>query len=195
MEYENKQIAEESVAEEPVAINPATVTPLVVDPVTITSSHAKKWYDTGFEFAVNYIYAKLEYWDSEFTQTEFKMFCDIRLGNVIDEKYMETYNFYKDPEIITSPQARKWYDFGFIFAVNYIHAWLVILANPKLTPAKFKMFCDNRFVNVIDLTYFERFPFYYNSAGDNPYGAGQCPGDLPNTCIPCINPTISPFRR
>lgn len=183
---ESKQIAEESGAEEP----------LEIPPEVITSSYAKKWYDTGFVFAVNYIYAKLEYWDPEFTQAKFKTFCDRNLDDVIDEKYLETYDFYKDPEIITLPQARKWYDIGFTFAVNYIYAKLAESTDPPgLTQAKFKMFCDNRLGNVIDLTYFQRLPFFFTVGGQNPYGAGQCPGDLPNTCIPCTTGIITPLRR
>jgi len=161
----------------------------------ITSLHAKKWYDTGFEFAVNYIYAELEYYDLGSAQVEFKNFCARHLPDVIDKKYMRTYNFDKDPEIITSPQARNWYDFGYKFAVNYIYAKLAGLRLPKLTQDNFKAFCDNRLGTIIDLNYFGKSPFYDDEKPGGGYPSGQCPGEVPNTCIPCFNDLIRGFPR
>lgn len=95
-------------------------------------------------------------------------------------------------EEITDYYAKRWYNIGFLFAVNYIYTRLAESEDPEFTQEKFKEFCDNRLGDVIDEKYFEKFPFYTDN---NPYGAGMCPGDLPNTCIPCTGKKTIPIPR
>lgn len=98
-----------------------------------------------------------------------------------------------EPVTIPSPYAKKWYDIGFLFAVNYLYAKLAESEDPEFNQAKFKEFCKGRFgEDVIDEKYFESRPFYDDNPG---YPKGQCPGDEPNTCIPCTAENTALIRR
>jgi hypothetical protein len=114
--------------------------------------------------------------------------------NEHDEKseiYDKLEQFASGPVTIPSPYAKKWYDIGFIFAVNYVYAKLAESTDTGFTQAKFRDFCRGRFgEDLIDERYFESRPFH-----DDSYPSGQCPGDIPNTCIPCTARNIARFRR
>jgi hypothetical protein len=92
--------------------------------------------------------------------------------------------------------AKRWYDLGFLFAVNYLHAVLpAVNAGTQLNKSDFEKFVNDNFthegVGVIKADFFVRYPFKQN--GPVNYPSGQCPGDIPNTCIPCTAEGIEPL--
>jgi hypothetical protein len=97
---------------------------------------------------------------------------------------------------IPSPYAKKWYDLGFLFAVNYLHAVLPAAnEGTELNKSDFEEFVNGNFTHedggVIKADFFERYPFKQN--GPINYPSGQCPGDIPNTCIPCTAGGVEPL--
>src|SRR6476661_8958376 len=93
------------------------------------------------------------------------------------------------PEEIKDDVAKKWYDFGFRFAINYIHAILPESSNVELNQENFKAFLAKELVEGVNEKFFIEHPF-------NPgnYPGGQCPGDTPGTCIQCSDVGIRPLR-
>lgn len=103
-------------------------------------------------------------------------------------------NQTEEPIIIQSEEAKRWYNFGFLFALNYVYAKLPEAnKDVELNKAEFKEYINNRYTRggkgVIDEGFFVDYPF----TGNNPYGLGMCPGDLPNTCIPCTARGVEPL--
>jgi len=101
------------------------------------------------------------------------------------------------PEAITSYYAKRWYDMGFLFAVNYIYAILPDTnAGIEFNKGIFKDTLNRRFhlpdgTGIVDDKFFEKHPF--KETGPSSYPNGQCPGDIPGTCIPCTADGIKPF--
>ena len=98
--------------------------------------------------------------------------------------------------LITDPEARRWYNFGFLFAINYIYQRLPEINGGNITPENFKEFFNNRLTHkdgdLVEDEFFEKYPF--RETDPIKYGPGECPGDLPNTCIPCTVDGIKPLR-
>lgn len=72
-------------------------------PTTIEDEVAQRWYDTGFKFALNYLFAWIpKSSDKEFNQEMFKALVQQVIGDedkngekVIDEQYFERLHFYQ----------------------------------------------------------------------------------------------------
>jgi hypothetical protein len=94
-------------------------------------------------------------------------------------------------EIITDYYAKRWYDTGFRFAINYIYVRLLKSAangDSRVDPDQFKAYLDDLLDIGVEDDYFEKHPFNKGCCPD-----GQCPGDAPGTCIQCSDPGIIPI--
>jgi hypothetical protein len=82
------------------------------------------------------------------------------------------------PVTIPSPYAKKWYDMGFLFAVNYLHARLPNSnASAELNKGDFKEWVNANFTHegggVIKDDYFEQYPFERNGSINYPSGLNR----------------------
>lgn len=91
-------------------------------------------------------------------------------------------------EVITDYYAKRWYNEGFRFAINYIYVHMVNSGDPRVDPEAFKAYLFDTLDIGVEEDYFEKHPF--NSGR---YPSGQCPGDIPGTCIPCADNGIVPI--
>ena len=95
-----------------------------------------------------------------------------------------------EPTVITDPEAKRWYDFGFRFALNYIYASMLKSGDYSIDPQAFRAFLDDILEVGVEDDFFERYPFK-----EGRYPTGQCPADIPNACIPCADRSIVPIDK
>lgn len=92
-------------------------------------------------------------------------------------------------EEITDYYAKRWYKEGFRFAINYIYASMLKTGDNRVDPTAFKSYLDDLLDIGVEEDYFEKHPF-----NDGSYPSGQCPGDVPGTCIQCADTGVRPIN-
>lgn len=149
----------------------------------ITDPIAIEWYNFGFRLAINYMHKIVP-------QSSKKTFEDIltrELYNGVEKDFFIDPTFEKNSLYakITNPIVRRWYAFGFRFAINYIHETMTVKEKEIL-----KALPDKEVYKLIKKDFFIKHPF-------KNYPAGWCPGDRPGSCIQCPNRyirTVKPIK-
>jgi hypothetical protein len=108
------------------------------------------------------------------------------------EEFTESMDKTVEPaEKITDYYAKRWYDIGFRFAINYIYAHMLKTGGHGIIePAAFKAYVKDALIIGVEDDYFVKHPF-----NDGNYPSGQCPGDAPGTCIQCADPAVIPIEN
>lgn len=104
---------------------------------------------------------------------------------------MNKKNVSEPPREVTSSTAKKWYDLGFRFAINYLHAIMPESSDESFDKETFKNFLDDVLNQGVEDDYFEKHPF--NDPSN--YPPGMCPGDRLGTCIQCADRAITPLGK